>query len=182
MQISEASSALGSDQPLFVVEPHGMGNEQSPYSIEAMAADRLPLIMDAYPEGHYRLFGNCGAGLIAFEVARMLVAAWKSIELVAMLDPPTISALRFVQFLFWTIRRAWPVRGPRLEFAMALTWSWCENLQKFWIKLQKFCNKSWTRRWKAISTRVRKFAADAPECVEPFQYSLAEHAGGPSRR
>ena len=76
-----------------------------------MAADRLPLIMDAQPEGPYRLFGNCVGGIVAFEVARLLIAAGKEVDLVVMLDPPTVSASKAVQLLFATMRRARPIAG-----------------------------------------------------------------------
>ena len=60
---------LGPDQPLLVVAPHGTGDEPIPHSIEVMAADRLPLIVKAQPEGPYRLAGKCVGEIVAFEVA-----------------------------------------------------------------------------------------------------------------
>ena len=72
--------------------PHGIDDEAIPHSIEAMAAERLPLIMKAQPEGPYRLCGNCLGGIVAFEVARLLVAAGKEVEMVCMIDPPTINS------------------------------------------------------------------------------------------
>ena len=91
---------LGSDQPLFVVAPHGTGDEHIPRSIEAMAADRLRLIKNAQPEGPYRLGGKCVGGIVAFEVARILIAAGERVEMVVMLDPPTINARESIQVLF----------------------------------------------------------------------------------
>ena len=172
---------LGPDQPLLIVAPHGMGDEPIPPTIEAMAADRLPLIIEAQPDGPYRLYGNCLGGPVAFEVARMLVAAGKKIELIVMADPPTINALRSVQWLLSTIRRARPVTGRAVELAMTRTWTACADLQKF-------CNVSWTRRWSAIRTKVRNLATAvrdpgriAPTVAfepsvkeEPFQRSVAE--------
>ena len=60
--------------------------------IEKIAADRLPLILNAQPKGPYRLYGYCLGGLVAFEVARLLVAAGEKVEMVGMIDSPTISA------------------------------------------------------------------------------------------
>jgi acyl-CoA synthetase (AMP-forming)/AMP-acid ligase II/acyl carrier protein len=148
---------LGSDQPLFVVAPHGTGDEPIPSSIEAMAADRLPLIMKAQPEGPYRLGGKCLGGIVAFEVARMLVAAGKKVEIVVMLDPPTINARRSIQLLLSTMRRARPVAGPIVERAMAWMWYRCERLQKFW-------NYPWARRWAAIR---RRWPAIKTEALNP---------------
>ena len=159
---------LGSDQPLLIVAPHGMGDEPIPRTIEAMAADRLPLIMNAQPEGPYRLFGVCTGGIVAFEVARMLIAAGKEVEMVIMLDTPTINALRSAQLLFLAMRCAQLVAGSIVEPAMARTWFWCAQFQKFWTI-------SWNRRWAAIKRRVRNQVAAgsslvriAPIVADPF--------------
>ena len=141
------TNLLGPDQPIFIVIPHGTGDEPIPTSIKAMASDRLPLIVQAQPEGPYRLCGNCLGGIVAFEVARLLLAAGKEVEMVFMIDPPTINANTFVQLLLSTMRHARPFFGSVLDHAMAWTWYRLVRLQKFW-------NMSWTRRWAAIKFRM----------------------------
>ena len=163
---------LGSDQPLLVVAPHGMGDEPIPRTIEAMAADRLPLIMSAQPDGPYRLFGVCTGGIIAFEVARMLIAAGEKVEMVIMLDTPTINAHRSVQLLFSTMRGARPIAGSIVEPAMARTWFWCAQLQKFWTI-------SRNRRWVAIKRRVRNLVAAGSNLVRTAPI-VANQLGEPS--
>ena len=135
-----------------------MGDEPIPPSIEAMAADRLPLIMQAQPEGPYRLFGNCVGGVVAFEVARLLIAAGKKVELVIMMDPPTVSGNRAAQMLLATMRRVRPIADHAVDLAMAWTYLRCADLQKF-------SNISWTRRWAAISTRMRNIASSTQERI-----------------
>lgn len=137
---------LGSDQPLFVVAPHGTDDDPIPSSIEAMASDRLPLILEAQPEGPYRLGGKCLGGIIAFEAARQLVAAGKEVEMIVMVDPPTINARKSVQFLFSAMRRARPVVGPIVDHAMAWAWFRCVQIQRFW-------NYPWTKRATSIQRR-----------------------------
>ena len=137
---------IGSRQPLFVVAPHGTGDEPIPPTIEAMAADRLPLIMKAQPKGPYRLGGKCLGGIVAFEVARMLVAAGKEVEMVILLDPPTINARKSLQFIFSTMKKARPIGGRAVERAMA--WTWFRSVQ-----LQRFSNYSWSKRRAAIEWR-----------------------------
>jgi acyl-CoA synthetase (AMP-forming)/AMP-acid ligase II/thioesterase domain-containing protein len=149
---------LGSDQPLIIIAPHGVGDEPIPCTIEAMAADRLPLIMNAQPEGPYRLFGVCTGGIVAFEVARMLIAEGKKVEMVIMLDTPTINASRSAQLLFLAMRCVRLVAGSIVEPAMARTWFWCAQIQKFWTI-------SWHRRWAAIKRRVRKRVAAGSNLV-----------------
>ena len=115
--------ALGPEQPLVVVSPHGVDDEPIPRSIEAMAADRLPLVQEVQPQGPYRLAGHCNGALLAFETARLLVADGHSVEWVAMIDPPGITARRSIQILLsimsYILRLAvrspvgpyWPGRG-----------------------------------------------------------------------
>jgi acyl-CoA synthetase (AMP-forming)/AMP-acid ligase II len=142
---------LGPDQPLFIVEPHRVGKELIPRTIEAMAADRLALILEAQPEGPYRLCGNCLGGIIAFEVARLLMAAGKKVEMVMMLDSPTINAFGFVQLLLSTLLYSRSILGPVAEPSMEWTWFWCGQLQKFF----RF---SWSRQWTAVHRRLPGFA------------------------
>ena len=146
------ANILGPDQPLFVVAPHGTGKELIPDSIEAMAADRLPLILEAQPDGPYRLGGQCLGGIIAFEVARMLVDAGKEVEMVVMVDPPTINARKTVQSLFSTMRSTRPIFGATVDQAMA--WTWFRGVQ-----LQRFLNYSWNKRAAAIWRRLDLLAA-----------------------
>ena len=172
---------LGADQPLFVIAPHGTEDEPIPRTIEAMAADRLQLILNAQPEGPYRLGGKCLGGIVAFEVARLLAAAGKEVEMVVMLDPPTINARRSMQFLFSTMRQTRLVSGPIVERAMAWTWFRCVQLQRFWnypwirralAAVQRFCSYSWTerraaiqRRLAAIKAKIRNTASDEGDLV-----------------
>jgi acyl-CoA synthetase (AMP-forming)/AMP-acid ligase II/thioesterase domain-containing protein len=83
---------LGPDQPIITIDPHGLHGEPTPMSIEAMAADRLPLILERHAGGPFLLGGYCNGALVAFETARLLVADGHSVEMVAMIDPPTVSA------------------------------------------------------------------------------------------
>jgi oxalate---CoA ligase len=143
----ELTKRLGPDQPVFVIAPHGAG-EVFPKSIEAMAAERLPLIMQAQPEGPYRLCGYCLGGLVAFETARMLVASGKQVEMVFLIDPPTINARRSVQCLLSAMNRTRPLLGASVDRMKAWTWYRCADLQRA-------CNVSSTRRWNAIKARAR---------------------------
>jgi acyl-CoA synthetase (AMP-forming)/AMP-acid ligase II len=144
---------LGPNQPVIVIAPHGTDAEPIPRSIEAMAADRLSLILDAQPEGPYRLGGKCLGGIVAFEVARLLVNAGKEVEMVVMLDPPTINARKSIQFLFSMMGKTGPIMGPVLEHAMA--WAWFRGVQ-----LQRFWNYPWSRRGAAIRRRLPRTRAN----------------------
>lgn len=83
---------FGRGYPIITIDPHGLRGEPVPPSIAKMAADRLPLILEKQASGPYLLGGKCNGGLVAFETARLLMAAGHRVELVAIIDPPGISA------------------------------------------------------------------------------------------
>jgi thioesterase domain-containing protein len=85
--IRRFAKLLGPEQPVTSIAPHGVNNEPIPGSIEAMALDRLPLILERQPKGPYRIGGYCNGALVAFEAARLLVKAGHKVEMLAMIDP-----------------------------------------------------------------------------------------------
>ena len=85
--LKEFARSLGPEQPLVAVAPHGMKGERVPPSLEEMAAQRLPQILDFQPRGPFRLGGHCVGGMVALETARLLVASGHDVHMVAMIDP-----------------------------------------------------------------------------------------------
>jgi amino acid adenylation domain-containing protein len=83
---------FGPDYPIISIDPHGLRGEPIPPSIEEMAADRLPLILERQTSGPFLLGGKCNGAVVAFEAARLLKAAGHKVDMVAMVDPPTINA------------------------------------------------------------------------------------------
>ncbi len=63
---------LGSDQPFYALQPHGLDDQSIPETIEAMAEYHLKTLLNFQPEGPYMLGGHCNGGLIAFEMAHGL--------------------------------------------------------------------------------------------------------------
>ena len=102
----------GSDQPLFVVAPHDLGDKPDFAPDRRGSCRPLTPGSNAQPEGPYRLSGYCLGGLVAFEVARLLVAAGEKVEMVGMIDSPTINGRRSVQLLLSATRRVAPDRRP----------------------------------------------------------------------
>ena len=83
---------FGPDYPIISIDPHGLRGEPIPPSIEEMAADRLPLILERQTSRPFLLGGKCNGAMVAFEAARLLMAAGHKVDMVAMVDPPTVSA------------------------------------------------------------------------------------------
>jgi len=97
-------SLLGSYQSIVLIDPHGMRGEPILPSIEEMAADRLPLILERQPSGPFLLGGKCNGGLVAFEAARLLMAAGHKVGMVAMIDPPTVCARPVMRMILKLMR------------------------------------------------------------------------------
>jgi amino acid adenylation domain-containing protein len=78
--------ALGPEQPVLVVAPHGLDNAPIPETIEAMAADRIRALRAVRPLGPYLLGGYCNGAFVAFEMARQLVAQGEAAPLVVVIE------------------------------------------------------------------------------------------------
>ncbi|RYJ62959.1 AMP-binding protein [Pseudomonas songnenensis] len=106
--IRRLARLLGSQQPLTAIAPHGMGDEPIPESVQQMARERLPLILERQPEGPYRIGGYCNGALVAFEAARLLIEAGHSVEIVALIDPPTANVRPWSRAILRTLDRVLP--------------------------------------------------------------------------
>lgn len=81
------AQALGSDQPLFVMDPYRFEGLPMPPSIEAMATAYIDVMRGVQPDGPYRLGSFCGGSLIAYEMAQQLLRAGQGVEVLLMIDP-----------------------------------------------------------------------------------------------
>jgi acyl-CoA synthetase (AMP-forming)/AMP-acid ligase II/acyl carrier protein len=177
------ASALGPDQPLFVVAPHDLGREPIPLSIEAMAADRLPLILNAQPKGPYRLSGYCIGGLIAFEVARLLVAAGEKVEMVSIIDAPTVGARRSVQLILSAMRSARPIAGPIVDRAAIRTWYILSQLDRPLNSLKTWLGNIFRWRFNERFPSIVAMSGYSPKPVAaPVLYFAAAYGSVAWRR
>jgi thioesterase domain-containing protein len=110
---------LGSDQPLYVIDPYKFDNLSVPPTIEAMAAAYITAIRTVQPEGPYLLGGFCAGGLLAYEVSQQLRAAGQTVELVVLIDPMA-GPIQSLRLLGTAIRRVGSL--IHLEPAKQLDW------------------------------------------------------------
>ena len=82
------AQALGTDQPTLIVHPHGIDDGAIPETIEAMAADRLAELRALRPRGPYVVGGHCSGAVVAFEMARGLVAQGEDVLAVVVVEAP----------------------------------------------------------------------------------------------
>lgn len=78
---------LGNDQPVYGIQSKGLDGKSKPLrSIEEMGQEYAKEIISVFPEGPYLVGGYCMGGLIAYEIARILLSSDKVIGMVALLD------------------------------------------------------------------------------------------------
>jgi amino acid adenylation domain-containing protein len=126
---------LPANQPFFVLHPAILSGSSRPATIEGMAGYYLKTIREQQPQGPYRLGGYCGAGLVAYEVARQLTAEGETVEILALIEVAPISARprAFAQRLVRTLarpatRQAWTMRAERMLLPVVAAW---QDLKRF---------------------------------------------------
>jgi amino acid adenylation domain-containing protein len=78
--------ALGPEQPVLIVHPHGLVETVVPESIEAMAADRVRALRSMRPRGPYVIGGHCNGAFVAFEMARQLMEEGEQVLAVVVIE------------------------------------------------------------------------------------------------
>jgi amino acid adenylation domain-containing protein len=121
---------LGPDQPLYSVTPHGLDGDPLPWSIEAMAADRLEALRAIQPTGPYRLGGFCNGGVLAFEMARQLQSRGESVEALLLIDSRAVNAPLCYRLLSRAIR----------HIARSLHWSDAKR-RAFFVILRNYLER-----------------------------------------
>ncbi len=90
---------LGSDHRIHAIQPHIPRDDDPLISIEDMARQRLPDIIEIQPDGPYILAGHCNGSVVGFEAARLLAAMGKEVKAVVMIDPLIVSVRKSAQLL-----------------------------------------------------------------------------------
>jgi len=103
--VASLQRGLGSGPPVLAIDCHGPDGKTMPRLIQDTAAAQLSAILRAQPHGPYRLGGYRTGALVALQAARLLVAAGREVAVVALVDPPTITAHRPLQFLLSLVGR-----------------------------------------------------------------------------
>jgi len=94
LSFRELSQALGTERPFHALQAIGLdGAAPPPASVEATAQANIAAIKTVQAHGPYRLLGHSYGGVVAFEMARQLLAQGEEIEYLALLDAATPAAL-----------------------------------------------------------------------------------------
>ncbi len=89
------AGALGEDQPIYVIPPHGADGGAVPATIEEMARDHLRLVRSVQPVGPYLLGGYCFSGVVALEMARQLRNEGEEVSHLVIVGVERIRTTRF---------------------------------------------------------------------------------------
>jgi thioesterase domain-containing protein/acyl carrier protein len=87
IRFRDLSRYLGSDQPCFAFQPQGL-DRRKPYlrTVEAIAARYLAILEEHQDLGPYYFCGASFGGVVAFEMARRLVAQGREVAFLGMID------------------------------------------------------------------------------------------------
>jgi thioesterase domain-containing protein len=96
LNLSHLAHLLGEDRPFYALQARGLYGDAAPHeSFEEAAADYIAEVLQVQPQGPYLLGGFSGGGLIAFEMARQLIARGEKVLGVLMLDTPAREIPKF---------------------------------------------------------------------------------------
>jgi amino acid adenylation domain-containing protein len=85
----ELGRQLGPERPVFALQPMPANSQSAaPATVEETAAEYVPVILSAQPQGPYHLAGWSMGGIVAYEIARQLEDRGCQVGLVALLDVP----------------------------------------------------------------------------------------------
>lgn len=104
---------IGKEITFYAFPPCGLDGAPPPPSYEEMAERHLAALRRIQPCGPYYLGGTCNGGLVAYEMARRLLADGEAVALLV-LFAASASNVRFMKLKRWTER--W---GKRLGFSSA---------------------------------------------------------------
>jgi oxalate---CoA ligase len=147
---------LDTQRGFVVVVPHGLLDEPVPPSIEEMAAQRLPLVLEAQPQGPFRLGGYCNGGLVAFELARLLMKAGHRVEFVAMVDTPTLNARPIIRALGAGTTRVLGLAGANHGLTSGTLSSTIDTVWRFASKVECLTRTPPTERWERVLGSLRR--------------------------
>jgi thioesterase domain-containing protein len=83
----ELALLLGTDQPVYGLQPQGLDGKQPPRTrVEDMASHYIQEIQSFQPHGPYFLAGYSFGGVVAFEMAQQLSKKGEKVGIVAMID------------------------------------------------------------------------------------------------
>ncbi|MBZ5601551.1 MAG: amino acid adenylation domain-containing protein, partial [Acidobacteriia bacterium] len=80
--------SLGTDQPFYILRDPRPIEKRGIYTVEQAAAELIPHLKSVQRDGPYLLGGHCYGGILAYEMARQLLAAGERVAMLVFLEVP----------------------------------------------------------------------------------------------
>jgi thioesterase domain-containing protein len=167
----DLAKGLGQDQPFFVVRDPRPLQDRGVYTLEEHAARFCTAIHTMRPEGPYLLGGHCYGGILAFEIARQLVAAGQDVALLALFEVPTPGYPKIVRNWRKYVRQSATLVSGLLRGKNGIAWEQMRSHLGVWRTLFGRKRQAMTRR-VLVSTHMQA----AIEPIERIE-SRNERAG-----
>jgi len=155
----DLAKGLGEDQPFFIVRDPRRIENRGVYSIEEQAERFGASIRSLRPEGPYLLGGHCYGGIVAFEVARQLVADGQDVALLALFEVPTPGYPKVARHWRKYFRQSAALLSALVRREGHVDWGQIRSHIDVW--------RSLFRRKKQALTRRALVAAGMQAVVEP---------------
>ena len=157
----DLSKGLGQDQPFFIVRDSRPLGDRGVYSVEEHAARFCAAIRSLRPEGPYLLGGHCYGGIVAFEIARQLVAGGQDVGLLALFEVPTPGYPKVVRHWKRYVRHSATLFSTLVDRKSHVDFSQVRSHLGVWRKL--------FRRKRQALTRRALVSAGMQAVVEPIE-------------
>ncbi len=110
----ELAQELGEDQPFYIVRDPRPMEERPVYTVEDVAARFVEQIRNVQQKGPYLLGGHCFGGIVAYEMARQLVAQGQHVGRLIMFETPAPGYPKVLRHWKLYVRQAMAVlKGER---------------------------------------------------------------------
>lgn len=141
----DLAKGLGQDQPFFAVRDPRPLQDRGVYTLEEHAARLCTVIRSRCPEGPYVLGGHCYGGILAFEVARQLLAAEQLVDLLVLFEVPTPGHPKIVRHWKKYLRHTAAIALSRTR-GQTHSWAQVRSHLGVWKKLLGRKRQALTRR------------------------------------
>jgi thioesterase domain-containing protein len=157
----DLANGLGLDQPVFAVRDPRPLQERGVYTVEQHAARFRAAMCAMRPQGPYVLGGHCYGGIVAFELARQLLASGHDVRLVALFEVPTPGYPKVVRQWKKYFRQSANLASAMLRGEIQAGWAGVRSHLGVWRKLLG-------RKRQAVTRRVL-VSAGMQAVIEPVE-------------
>jgi amino acid adenylation domain-containing protein len=147
----DLARCLGSDQPVYGIQPQGLDGKGRPYfHIEDMAAHYIADLRNLQPQGPYCLGGLSFGGIVAYEMAQQLRAAGQEVRVLALFDTTAPGFIKPTAMRIPAHLRRFLSLAPK------------EKLTYFWARIAALGSRTREVGWQLSSSLCRLAGVSLP--------------------